>query len=105
MISTPLVICLAVASAAVVVALLLWKPRRRFSTSEDAQALARDATFASLLIGFASSIGLAREHASRPGDGAIDAGHGWHGSHLDHSAGGGFPDAGGFGGGDGGGGL
>ena len=105
MISTPLVICLAVASAAIVIALMMRRPRNRFPASgKTANWLSRDATFASMLLSLAAAVGLARAEAERSGDGNPDGGHGWHGSHLDHSTGAGFSDGGGFSGGDAGGG-
>lgn len=105
MISTPLVICLAVASAAIVIALMMWKPRNRFpTTGKNANWLSRDATFASMLLSLAAAVGLARAEAGRSGDGNPDGGHSWHGSHLDHGSGAGFSDGGGFSGGDAGGG-
>jgi hypothetical protein len=105
MISTPLVILLAVASAAIVVALMRWKPRNRFpATRTDATSSARHWTLADTFLTFAASVGLARAQVERSTDGNPDGGHGWHGSHLDHGASGGFSDGGGFGGGDAGGG-
>jgi uncharacterized membrane protein YgcG len=105
MISTPLVILLAVASAAIVVALIRWKPRSRYAaTRKDANSPARNWTLADTFLTFAASIGLARAQVERSTDGNPDGGHGWHGSHLDHGASGGFSDGGGFSGGDAGGG-
>ena len=105
MISTPLVICLAVACAAIVIALMTWRPRNRFPMiRRNANWPSRDVTFASMLLSLAAAVGLARAEAERSGDGNPDGGHSWHGSHLDHSTGGGFSDGGGFSGGDGGGG-
>ena len=55
----------------------------------------------------AATIGLARAHADRSSVDNLD-GTSWHGSHLHHGAdfsGGSFHDAGGFGGGDPGGGI
>jgi uncharacterized membrane protein YgcG len=103
MISTPLVICLAVASTAIVIVLMMW--RNRFPTiRKEASWPSRDATFASMLLSLAAAVGLARAEAERSGDGNADGGHGWHGSHLDHGTGAGFSDGGGFSGGDAGGG-
>ena len=109
MISTTLVILLAVASAAIVVALMRWKPRNRFpATRTDANVSARNWTLADTFLTFAASVGLARAQIERSTDGNPDGGHGWHGSHLDHGASGGFSggfsDGGGFSGGDAGGG-
>ena len=76
MISTPLVICLAVASAAIVIALMMWRPRNRFPASgKTANWLSRDATFASMLLSLAAAVGLARAEAERSGDGNPDGGH------------------------------
>lgn len=120
MISTTLMICIGVASAAIVVALMMWKPRNRFPASlhqEHAKWPSREASFTSLLWSFAIATGLARAQAGQSGDGNPDSGHNWHGSHLDHSShshgghshdgGGSFSDGGGggFSGGDGGGGI
>jgi hypothetical protein len=104
MISTPLVICLAVASAAIVIVLMMWKPRRRLP-ARDAAWSWREATFGSMVLSFAASVGLARARAEQSGEGNADGGHNWHGSHLSHGPHGGFSDGGGgYGGGDGGGG-
>jgi uncharacterized membrane protein YgcG len=104
MISTPLVILLAVASAAIVVALMRWKPRNRFPAARtDANVSARSWTLADTFLTLAASVGLARAQVERSTDGNPDGGHGWHGSHLDHGASG-FSDGGGFSGGDAGGG-
>ena len=102
MISTPLVICLAVASTAIVIVLMMWRSRNRFPTiRKEASWPSRDMTFASMLLSLAAAVGLARAEAERSGDGNADGGHGWHGSHLDHSSGGGFSDSGGDAGGGG----
>lgn len=119
MISTTLMICIGVASAAIIIALMMRKPRNRFPASphvEGAKWSSRDLSFTSMLLSFAAAMGLARAQAGQPGDGNSDSGHSWPGSHLDHSShgshgghshdgGGGFSDGGGgFSGGDGGGG-
>jgi hypothetical protein len=115
MISTTLMICIGVASAAIVIALMMWKPRNRFPASLHAESTnwrSRDLSFATQLWSFAAAMGLARAQAEQSGDGNPDSGHSWHGSHLDHTGhgghshdgGGSFSDGGG-GGGDGGGGL
>ena len=106
MISTPLLICLAVASAAIVIALMMWKPRRRFRAGGEA-ANATDVAAPGMLMNLAASIGLARAHADRSTDGNLDS-NSWHGSHLHHGADfspGSFHDGGGFSGGDPGGGM
>ena len=105
MISNTLLICIGAASAAIVVALMMWKPRRRLSANAEADiAHARNTTFGGTLLSFAAAIGLARAQMT-PRDGNADSGHSWHGSHLDHSSHGGHADGGGgFSGGDSGGG-
>ena len=117
MISNTLMICVGVASAAIVIALMMWKPRRRMPANSSTElANWRDMTFASMLLSFAVTLGLARAQAGQSGDGNPDSGHSWHGSHLNHSShshgghshdgGGSFSDGGGgFSGGDGGGGI
>jgi hypothetical protein len=111
MISTPLVICLAVASAVIVIALMMWKPRRRFparDAAKDASWPSRDLTFAGLLLSFAQTVGLARAQVERSGDGNAESGLSWHGSHHQQHhggfSGGSHSDAGGYGGDAGGGG-
>jgi hypothetical protein len=110
MISTTLMIWLGVASVAIVIALMRWRPRRRPSQSAEAElANARNASFGSMLLSFAVTIGLARAQADAARDGAADGGYSWPGSHLTHHHhgghdGGGFSDGGGYGGGDAGGG-
>jgi uncharacterized membrane protein YgcG len=107
MISTALTVCLAVASAAIVIALMMWKPRQPAKLKVNANWRSRDVTFTSLLLSFAAAMGLARAQAEQSGN--TDSAYSWHGSHLDHSRHGGidrggFSDGGGFSGGDGGGG-
>ena len=109
MISTTLMIWLGVASAAIVIALMLRRPRRRLSEDAEAElANARNASFGSMLLSFAATIGLARAQADAARDGGADGSYSWHGSHLTHHhgayEGGGFTDGGGYGGGDAGGG-
>jgi hypothetical protein len=108
MISTTLLICIGAASVAIVIALMMWKPRRRLPANAEAEiAHARNATFASTLLSLAAAIGLARAQGEHAGDANADSGHSWHGSHLDHSShgGGGYSDGGsGFSGSDSGGG-
>jgi uncharacterized membrane protein YgcG len=108
MISNTLLICIGVASAAIVVALMMWKPRRRLTASAEAEiAHAHNATFGSMLLSVAAAIGLARAQEEHARDGNPDSGHSWHGSHLDHGSHGGVSDGSGLGGGgdSGGGGL
>jgi len=102
MISTTLLICIGVAGAAIVVALITRKLRHRLSANASAESAGwRDVTFASVLLNFAAAVGIARAQAEQSGAGNPDGGHGWH---LDHGASGGFSDGGGFSGGDAGGG-
>jgi hypothetical protein len=105
MISTPLLICLAVGSAAIVVALMMWKPRRRFKVDgEPANLATRDVGIGSMLLSLAATVGIARAQAEQSDP---DGGSSWHGSHLHHGAdvsGGTFHDGGGLSGGDAGGG-
>jgi hypothetical protein len=104
MISTTLMIWLGIGSAAIVIALVLWRPRRRLSANTEAElAHARNASFAGMLLSFAASIGFARAQAGH------SDGYSWHGSHLHHGHhghgdGGSYSDGGGYGGGDTGGG-
>jgi hypothetical protein len=106
MISTPLLICLAVGSAAIVIVLMMWKPRRHFPASgEPADLPSRDVGTGSMLLSLAATVGMARAQAEQSNP---DGGSSWHGSHLHHGAdvsGGSFHDGGGFGGGDAGGGI
>jgi hypothetical protein len=108
MISTTLITCIAVASAAIVIALMMWKPRsRRSSMAGTENAHWRDATLASMLVSIAATLGLARAAGEQSDNGHSDGGYNWHGSHVDHSPhghsdGGTFSDGGG--GGDAGGG-
>lgn len=106
MISTTLMICIGIATAAIVIALMMWKPRNRFaSRPREENANWRDMTFAGMFLSLAAAVGLARAQAEQSGDGNPDSGHSWHGSHLDHSSHGHSHDGGGgFSGGDGGGG-
>lgn len=106
MISNTLVICIAVGSAAIVIALMMWKPRRRLPANAVAeQTRWHDAMLPSMILSFAATIGLARARAEQTG-GSNNDGYSWHGSHLDHGSHGGHADGGGFsgGGGDAGGG-
>src|SRR5688572_4279374 len=97
MISTTLMICIGVASVAIVIALMRWRRRRVSATTEAELANVRDATFASMLLSFAVSIGPARAQAEQSGGGNVDSGHSWHGSHLNHSHhGGGHFDGGSY---------
>lgn len=114
MISNTLMICIGVAGAAIVIALMMWKPRHRFPASPGAESAnwrSREVSFASMLLGFAVATGFARGEVEQSREGNPDSGHNWHGSHLNHSShshdgGGSFSDGGGgFSGGDGGGGL
>lgn len=106
MISTPLLICLAVGSAAIVIALMMWKARRRFPVNgEPANLSTRDVGVGSMLLSLAATVGIARAQAEQSNP---DGGSSWHGSHLHHGAdvsGGSFHDGGGFGGDAGGGGI
>jgi hypothetical protein len=96
MISNTLLICIGAVSVAVVVALMMWKPRRRLSADAEAEiSRARNWTFASTLLSFAAAIGLARAQDEHARDGNADSGHSWHGSHLDHGPHGGYSDGGG----------
>jgi uncharacterized membrane protein len=110
MISTTLMTWLGVASAAIVIVLVLRRPRRRLSDSVEAElANARNASFGSMLLSFAATIGLARAQADAARDAHAVGGFNWPGSHLSHHHhggydGGGFTDGGGYGGGDAGGG-
>jgi uncharacterized membrane protein len=105
MISTTLLICTGVAGGAIVVALMTRKLRRRLRATASAEnANWRDMTFAGMLLNLAAAVGIARAQAEQSSGGNPDGGHGWHGSHLDHGASGGFSDGGGFSGGDSGGG-
>ena len=99
MISTTLLICIGVASAMIVVALIARKLSRLPANASAENAKWRDMTFAGVLLNLAAAVGIARAQVEQS-----DGGHGWHGGHLDHGAGGGFSDGGGFGGGDAGGG-
>ena len=102
MISTTLMVGLGIAGAAIIVALMV--RRRRLPADAAAEhARWRDASYTSLLLSLAASIGIARSQDSRP-----DAAYTWHGSHLDHgahSSGTGFTDGGSHGGDGGGAGL
>jgi hypothetical protein len=107
MISTTLLIWLGVAGAAIVIALMMRRPRRRLLENAEAElANARSASFGGMLLSFAATIGLARAQADAARDGNVD-GYSWPGSHLSHHQhgheGGGFSDGGGYGGGDSGG--
>jgi uncharacterized membrane protein len=105
MISTTLLICIGVASAMIVVALITRKLRHRLLANASAEnANWRDMTFAGLLLNLAAAVGIARAQAEQASGGNQDGGHGWHGSHLDHGVTGSLSDAGGFSGGDSGGG-
>ncbi len=98
MISNTLVICIGLASAAIIIALLMRKSRRRLPATSSAEISNwRDMSFAGMLLSVAAAIGLARAEAGQSGDGNPDSGHSWHGSHLDHSSHGGHShDGGGF---------
>jgi uncharacterized membrane protein len=105
MISTTLLICIGVASAMIVVALITRKLRDRLPANASAEnARWRDMAFAGMLLNLAAAVGIARAQAEQSSGGNPDGGHGWHGSHLDHGASGGYSDGGGFSGGDSGGG-
>jgi uncharacterized membrane protein len=105
MISTTLLVCIGAASVAIIVALMMWKPRRRLSANAEAEiAHARNMTFGGTLLSLAAAFGLARAQNEHARDGNSDSGHSWPGSHLDHSSHGGYSDGGGFSGSDSGGG-
>jgi len=102
--TSTLMIWLGVAVAAIVIALMLWRQRRRLSANTEAElATARNASFAGGLISFAAAIGIGRAQADAVRDGNVDGCHSWSGSHLSHHHHGGY-DGGGYSGGDAGGG-
>jgi uncharacterized membrane protein len=110
MISTTLVICIALAGAAIAIARMIRKSRSRLPPNASAEnANWRDAAFASMLLSVAAALGLTRAAAEQSNSGHPDGGYSWHGGHLDHSPhghadGGALSDGGGFSGGDAGGG-